>query len=322
MNRIVSGKFHLDVQTVHLHEVIHAAIEAVRPSANAKRLRIRTVLDSGVATTRGDPNRLQQVMWNLLTNAVKFTPPGGVIQIVMERVNSHIEIVVQDSGVGISAEFLPHVFDRFRQADASTSRRHGGLGLGLSIAKSLVELHGGQVQVQSAGADQGAIFIVSLPILAVEANDPYQVDTVQSQQRASRESAEIELPRLDNARILIVDDESDSRALLARILHEQGASTTCVSDATEALDLLQRQSFELMLSDIGMPDLDGYALIRKVRALGSLMGRIPAIAVTAYARPEDRQRSLLAGYQMHISKPLETPELIAAIASLLKVWRN
>jgi PAS domain S-box-containing protein len=323
MNRIVAGKFHLDVQTVHLHEIIHAAIEAVRPSATAKRLRIRTLLDSGSNITRGDPNRLQQVMWNLLTNAVKFTPQGGLIQVALERVDSHIQICVQDSGMGITADFLPHVFDRFRQADASTSRRHGGLGLGLSIVRNLVELHGGQVRVQSAGENQGATFVVSLPVSTVDENDrDGHTESVGSDRPAAREISGIQLPRLDNARILVVDDEPDSRALLARILREQGATPTCLGDAPAALNTLRHDAFDLLLSDIGMPDMDGYALIHKVRQLGSPMGRIPAIAVTAYARAEDRQRSLLAGYQMHISKPLETPELIGAIASLLKLWRD
>lgn len=320
MNRIVAGKFHLDVQAVHLPDVIQAAIEAVRPSAEAKRLRIRTILDSTAGTSRGDPNRLQQVMWNLLTNAVKFTPAGGYIQIVLERVNSQIEITVQDNGAGISVEFLPYVFDRFRQADASTSRRHGGLGLGLSIVKNLVELHGGYVRAHSPGEGQGSTFVVSLPVVAV---DPGPSTPIPARgEEVERDTAAIELPRLENIRILVVDDEPDGRALLARILHERGAVAVCTGNAQVALESLQNHTFDLLLSDIGMPEMDGYALIRRVRTLSSPMNSIPAIAVTAYARAEDRQRSLLAGYQMHISKPVETPELIAAIASLLKVWRT
>ena len=321
MNRIVAGKFHLDVQTVHLSEVIQAAIEAVRPSADAKRLRIRTLLDSGIGITRGDPNRLQQVMWNLLTNAVKFTPVGGYIQIVLQRIQSHIQITVEDSGGGIHEEFLPHVFDRFRQADASASRRHGGLGLGLSIVKNLVELHGGSVRAHSAGENQGATFVVSLPVLTLDPGDRNRTERSPARVAALPEVSAVELPRLDDVRILVVDDEPDSRAVLARILHERGAIATCTDNALAVLEALQKQTFDLLLSDIGMPDTDGYALIKGVRALSSPMQRIPAIAVTAYARPEDRQRSLLAGYQMHISKPLDTPELIAAIASLLKVTR-
>ena len=319
MNRIVAGKFHLEVQTVHIDKVIHAAIEAVSPSAEAKRLRIRTLIDSGIGATRGDPNRLQQVMWNLLTNAVKFTPTGGFIQIILGRVNSHLEIVVEDNGVGISADFLPYVFDRFRQADASTSRRYGGLGLGLSIVKNLVELHGGSVRVKSAGENQGATFVVSLPVMMV---DPAPNESPVASAPVPSEPPAFDLPRLDHLRILVVDDEPDGRVLLARILHERGAIPTCTGDARVALDSLRNHTFDLLLSDIGMPGMDGYALIQQVRALTSPMGRIPAIAVTAYARAEDRQRSLLAGYQMHISKPLEAPELIAAIASLLKVWRT
>ena len=320
MNRIVAGKFHLDVQAVHLPEIIQAAIEAVRPSAEAKRLRIRTILDSAVGTSRGDPNRLQQVMWNLLTNAVKFTPAGGYIQIVLERVNSQVEITVQDNGAGISPDFLPHVFDRFRQADASTSRRHGGLGLGLSIVKNLVELHGGFVRAHSTGEGQGSTFVVSLPVVAVDPN-PSTLLTARSEE-GEGDTGAIELPRLENVRILVIDDEPDARALLARILHERGATAVCTGNAQVALESLQSHTFDLLLSDIGMPEMDGYALIRRVRTLSAPMNSIPAIAVTAYARAEDRQRSLLAGYQMHISKPVETPELIAAIASLLKVWRT
>ena len=320
MNRIVAGKFHLDVQSVQLQEIIQAAIEAVRPSAEAKRLRIRTLLDSTIGASRGDPNRLQQVMWNLLTNAVKFTPAGGYIQVVLERVNSQVEITVQDNGAGISAEFLPHVFDRFRQADASTSRRHGGLGLGLSIVKNLVELHGGSVRARSSGEGQGSTFIVSLPIVAVDPGHGQHFAT--RTEDIEQDGEAFELPRLENMRILVVDDEPDGRALLARILQERGAIPVCTGNAQVALESLQNQKFDLLLSDIGMPEMDGYALIRRVRGLSSPMRSIPAIAVTAYARAEDRQRSLLAGYQMHISKPVETPELIAAIASLLKVWRT
>jgi PAS domain S-box-containing protein len=319
MNRIVAGKFYLEVQSMHFHEVITAAIEAVRPSADAKRLRIRTMLDSGIGATRGDPNRLQQVMWNLLTNAVKFTPAGGFVQVVLERVNSHVEIMVQDNGTGISADFLPYVFDRFRQADASASRRHGGLGLGLSIVKNLVELHGGSVRVRSPGQNEGATFVVSLPIISVDSDRRTPVSTRDS---LERELVAIELPRLDNVRILVVDDEPDGRALLSRILQERGAISVCIGSAQGALESLQAQTFDILLSDIGLPELDGYALIRRVRAMDAPACRIPAIAVTAYARAEDRQRSLLAGYQMHIAKPLEAPELIAAIASLLKVWGN
>jgi PAS domain S-box-containing protein len=320
MSRIVSGKLHLEVQSIHLHEVIEAAIEAVRPSAEARQIRLRSMLDTSIGLTRGDPNRLQQVLWNLLTNAVKFTPSGGRVQVILERVNSHVEIVVEDSGIGIRPEFLPFVFERFRQADASTTRRFGGLGLGLSIVRNLVELHGGSVRVKSPGENQGATFIVVLPLSVVEP----QKARKQAEPRTESEVAldMIELPRIDGASILVVDDEPDTRLLIKRLLEDRGARVIEVASATEALQTLAREKIDLLVSDIGMPRVDGYQLITQVRALDSeRTGPLPAIAVTAYARPEDRQRSLLAGYQSHISKPLEARELIAVVASLLKISR-
>jgi CheY-like chemotaxis protein/nitrogen-specific signal transduction histidine kinase len=312
MSRIVSGKTHLEVQPVNLHEVIHNAIEAVRPSANAKRIRIHTMLDASIGLTRGDPGRLQQVLWNLLTNAVKFTPAGGRVHVVLERVNSHVEILVEDTGIGIKPDFLPFVFDRFRQADPSTTRRYGGLGLGLSIVKNLVELHGGSVRVKSPGENQGSTFIVALPVPIVRSVDRMGMH--------ADEHDRFVLPALNGHDILIVDDEPDARALVGRILEERGARVTLVASAMEALDALRSQPIDLIVSDIGMADVDGYEFIRRVRAEGAPPGkRIPAIAVTAYARAEERQRSLLAGYQMHISKPIEARELIAGIASLLDI---
>jgi PAS domain S-box-containing protein len=320
MSRIIAGKIHLEVQPISLHEVIHNAIEAVRASAEAKQQRILTLLDSSVGFVRGDPNRLQQILWNLLTNAVKFTPAGGRIQVVLERVNSHVEVVVEDTGVGIAAEFLPFVFERFRQADAAMSRRHGGLGIGLSIVKTLVELHGGSVRVKSAGENQGATFAIALPVSHVTGEEmersqrlPVLADPLEA----------IELPRLDGSSVLIVDDEPDGRQLMARILEGRGARVTAVAGGAEALELLKHQPFDILVSDIGMPGLDGYELMRRVRLLdsGRSPGPIPAIAVTAYARAEDRQRSLLAGYQMHLAKPIEARELVAGIASLLHLRR-
>jgi CheY-like chemotaxis protein len=266
---------------------------------------------------RGDPNRLQQVMWNLLSNAVKFTPRDGCVSVVLQRVNSHAEIVVEDSGIGIRPDFLPFVFERFRQADPSRSRRYGGLGLGLSIAKNLVELHGGTVRVKSPGTDQGSTFTVVLPIQPV--NSAGQPDS----SPAAREFDPlegIELPRLDGCRVLVVDDEADGRGLIARILDDCGAHCVCAGDVREALERLTTLPFDIVLSDIGMPDKDGYELMREMRSRESHTGRtVPAIAITAYARAEDRQRSLLAGYQMHLSKPVEARELIAAVASILRI---
>jgi PAS domain S-box-containing protein len=320
MSRIVSGKLHLEVQSIHLHEVIEAAIEAVRPSAEARQIRLRSMLDTSIGLTRGDPNRLQQVLWNLLTNAVKFTPAGGRVQIILERVNSHVEIVVEDSGIGIRPEFLPFVFERFRQADASTTRRFGGLGLGLSIVRNLVELHGGSVRVKSPGENQGATFIVVLPLSVVEPEKARRPTEPRTETEVALDM--IELPRIDGVSILVVDDEPDTRLLIKRLLEDRGARVAEAASATEALQTLAREDIDLLVSDIGMPRMDGYQLIKEVRALDAeRSGPLPAIAVTAYARPEDRQRSLLAGYQSHISKPLEARELIAAVASLLKISR-
>jgi signal transduction histidine kinase len=320
MSRIVSGKIHLEVQPLHLHDVIQAALDAVRQSAEAKKLRLHTLLDSNIGLVRGDPNRLQQVLWNLLSNAVKFTPTGGRVSIVLERVNSHVEIVVEDTGIGIRAEFLPFVFDRFRQADATLTRRHGGLGLGLSIVKTLVEMHGGSVRVKSPGENQGSTFIVALPVSHVRTEEP----RAEAQEMAGVDPLDsIELPRLDGVRVLIVDDEADGRALIARILEGRGAQPTCAESAAQALEYFARGRFDVLLSDIGMPDMDGYELIRRIRAdtPSSDRDRLAAVAVTAYARAEDRQRSLLAGYQMHLAKPVEARELVAGIASLLRLSR-
>jgi PAS domain S-box-containing protein len=319
MSRIISGKVHLEVQQFQLQEVILSAIEAVRPSAAAKGIRVQPLLDSSIGVVRGDPNRMQQVLWNLLTNAVKFTPRGGRVQVILERVNSHVEIVVEDTGIGIRADFLPYVFDRFRQADPSTTRRYGGLGLGLSIVRNLVELHGGSVRVKSAGENQGSTFVVTLPIAHVRGEE---IASPVQPSMAADPLESIELPRLDGKAVLIVDDEPDGRALIARILEGRGARTTCAASAADALEILQRERFDIMLSDIGMPEIDGYELMRRVRLLDpSRSAPLPAIAVTAYARTEDRQRSLLAGYHMHLSKPIEARELVAGIASLLRLTR-
>jgi CheY-like chemotaxis protein len=319
MSRIISGKIHLEVQLISLHEVINNAIEAVRASADARKLRIHTLLDSSVGLVRGDPSRLQQILWNLLTNAVKFTPAGGRIQVVLERVNSHVEIMIQDTGIGIRPDFLPFVFERFRQADAATTRRHGGLGIGLSIVKTLVELHGGTVRVKSGGTNQGTTFVIALPVSQVTTEE---VERSQRLPVLADPLEAIELPVLNGASVLIVDDEPDGRQLMVRILEGRNARVTAVAGGVEALELLKREHFDILVSDIGMPGLDGYELMRRARALdSSRSGPIPAIAVTAYARAEDRQRSLLAGYQMHLAKPIEARELVAGIASLLHLRR-
>jgi PAS domain S-box-containing protein len=317
MSRIISGNVRLDVQPVDLHEVITSALETIKPSAEAKGLRLRKTLAANLGHLRGDPSRIQQVLWNLLTNAVKFTPPGGRIDVLLERVNSHVEIAVEDSGIGIEPEFLGMVFERFRQADASTKRRHGGLGLGLSIVKHLVELHGGSVRVKSPGKGQGATFIVSLPVSVIRTEDSGRHERPPM---ADIDLSSLDLPRLDGTTILVVDDEPDACDLIGRLVEESGARAIRARSGREALEVLERESVDIMVSDIGMPDIDGYELIQRVReSRGKLWSGIPAIALTAYARADDRQRALLTGYQMHLAKPVEPRELVAGIASLLNV---
>jgi PAS domain S-box-containing protein len=315
MSRIISGKVQLDVQAIDLSEVVNAALDAVKLSIEAKKLRLRVTLDARAGRLRGDPGRLQQVFWNLLTNAVKFTPSGGRIDVVLERVNSHVEVTVEDSGAGIKPEFLAFVFDRFRQADSSTTRRHGGLGLGLSIVKHLVELHGGSVRVKSAGEGHGATFVVALPISVLRVEEASRVER---HAFSDVDVSSIELPSLDGVRALVVDDQTDARALICRLIEEFGGRCILAESGAEALMLVEQEDVNILISDIGMPDFDGYQLIRKIRAMHSAKLRnLPAIALTAYARADDRQRALLAGFQMHVSKPVEPRELVAGIASLL-----
>ncbi|HEX8145485.1 MAG TPA: PAS domain S-box protein [Pyrinomonadaceae bacterium] len=315
VSRIITGKLRLDVRPVDPASFIEAAIEAVRPAAEAKGVRIQKVMDTGVSSIAGDPARLQQVVWNLVSNAIKFTPKGGRVQVRLERVNSHIEIAVSDSGQGIAPEFLPYVFDRFRQADGTTTRAHGGLGLGLSIVRHLVELHGGNVHVESQGAGRGATFTVRLPLLTV-----YQKEGGQERVHpAARDAPTVFdcLERLDGLQVLVVDDEADTRELLKVSLGRCGATVTTASSAEEAFDLLTHQRPDVLISDIGMPGADGYDFIKKVRSLSAERGgKIPAIALTAYARAEDRLQVLRAGYQMHVAKPVELTELVAIVANL------
>ena len=302
------------MQSIDLAEVINAALDAVKLSIEAKKLRLRVTLDARAGRLRGDPGRLQQVFWNLLTNAVKFTPSGGRIDVVMERVNSHVEVAVEDSGLGIKPEFLSFVFDRFRQADSSTTRRYGGLGLGLSIVKHLVELHGGSVRVKSPGEGQGSTFVVALPISVIRQEEV----RVERAAFSDVDVSTIELPSLAGACALVVDDQDDARILICRLIEEFGGRCILAASGADALKILAEEDVNILISDIGMPDLDGYELIRKVRSLHDTRIRnIPAIALTAYARNDDRQRALLAGFQMHVSKPVEPRELVAGIASLL-----
>lgn len=318
MSRVVSGQVVLEVHPTSLQEVLAHAIDAVRASADNKSIRIQTLIDSKIGPVRGDPIRLQQIFWNLLANAVKFTPKGGRIKVILERVDSHVEVTIEDTGVGIEPDFLPFVFDRFRQADSGVSRRYGGLGIGLSIVKSLAELHGGSVRAKSGGKDQGATFSVALPLFHVRPDDGRRstvslTDPLQT----------IELPRLEGARVLLVDDDTDGCELVSAILAARGAHVRCVTSGPEALEVIAREQFDVVLSDIGMPEMDGYEFIRELRKAEAGGSKLtPAIAVTAYAGTVDRQRALLSGYQMHIAKPIEGAELIAAIASLKPLTRT
>ena len=318
MNRIISGKVRLDVQRMDLADVVDAAVNSIRPAAEAKGIRLQKVVDPLAGPISGDPGRLQQIVWNLLSNAVKFTPKGGKVEVIVERVNSHVEITVNDSGRGIKPEFLPHVFERFRQADASTTRQYGGLGLGLSIVKQLVELHGGHIRATSAGEGLGATFIVSLPMAAVQGDEKREHPT--SRYYSALECEDI---KLDDLRVLVIDDEPDARELIRRVLSQCNAQVITAASAEEGLRILQAERPNVIVSDVGMPEKDGYQFIREVRSLSaSDGGRTPAIALTAFARSEDRTRAMRAGYQMHISKPIEPQELIATVGSLAAQIRD
>lgn len=316
MSRIISGKLRLDVQKIDLAEIVKTGVETARPGADAKGVRLGTVIDPLAGPVKGDPSRVQQIVWNLLSNAIKFTPKGGRVQIALERVNSHIEISVTDSGMGIDPQFLPHVFDRFSQSDSSIRRKHGGLGLGLAIVKQLVELHGGSVRVKSLGLNLGSTFTVALPLMPVH---PEAAAEKERRHPSSGTSSDPFDPVVDlpGVRALVVDDEPDARALVKRLLEQHHAVVTPVGSAAEAIAQLQQNEFDVLISDIGMPEEDGYRLIEKVRALPPAHNRdIPALALTAYARSEDRMRAIRAGYQMHIAKPVETAELLTMVASL------
>jgi signal transduction histidine kinase len=316
VSRIITGKFRLDVRPVDLASIVESAAESLRPAAEAKEIRFDVVIDPKASPVTGDSERLQQIVWNLVSNAIKFTPKKGRVQVHLERVNSHIEITVSDTGQGIAPEFLPYVFERFRQADASSTRMHGGLGLGLAIVRHLVELHGGSVSVHSPGLGQGAAFTVKLP-LTIASKKIRGSDEVHPTAEARR-SFDCP-PSLSNLRVMVVDDEPDSREVLKLILEECGAEVEAAASAKEALRRLEHHFPDVLVSDIGMPGEDGYELIRQVRELAVRRGqRIPAIALTAYSRMEDRTRALSAGYHLHLPKPVEPDELIIAVANLVK----
>jgi signal transduction histidine kinase/ActR/RegA family two-component response regulator len=319
ISRIISGKLRLNVQPVELLSVVEAAVDVVRPAAAAKDIRLQVVLDPEAGPVSGDPERLQQIIWNLLANAVKFTPKKGRVQVRLQRLNSHVEITVSDTGQGISAEFLPFVFDRFRQADSSFTRKHGGLGLGLAIVRHLVELHGGEVSAYSDGEGQGTTFTVKFPVMIVHAPASYQTGALQWQEQSAEAAVPFECPQsLSGMRLLIVEDEQDARELLKLMLEQCGAKVKATDSAREAIQRLEEWKPDLMISDIEMPGEDGYSLIQQVRSVEIRSGRLPAIALTAHARTEDRMRALRSGYDAHVAKPVEINELVTVIESLAR----
>jgi PAS domain S-box-containing protein len=316
VSRIISGKLRLDVQSIELTHIVEHAIDALHLASEAKSVRIVTTLDDQAGPIMGDPHRIQQVVWNLLSNAIKFTPKGGRIHLAVERVDSSLRLIVSDSGRGIPAEFIPRVFERFRQADGAITRSYGGLGLGLAISRHIVELHGGTIQVESKGEGQGATFTVLLPVSPIR--EAARGTASRLAGVVGTEPFELR-PELKGLKVLVVDDEDDARDLLVAVLEKCGSVVTSAGSAAAALDKIRLERPDVLVSDIGMPDEDGYALIRKVRALGYEGGaNIPAAALTAYARAEDRRKALDAGYMMHIPKPVEPTELVAVIANLTR----
>jgi PAS domain S-box-containing protein len=323
VSRIITGKLNLSVKPTDLAPIIEAALDTLRPAADAKELEIRCDLDSNINLVSGDPNRLQQIVWNLISNAIKFTPKGGKVDVQLARVESQAQIKVSDSGKGISAEFLPLVFERFRQADSTSARQHSGLGLGLAIVRHLVEMHGGTVQASSEGEGQGATFTVRLPLMAVrdikasrQSADQTTDNTAESFLSES-DPAITNTSQLKGLRVLVVDDEPDAREMLDVLLAQCGAEVKTSASAQEALEILKQWRPDVLVSDVGMPNEDGYSLIQQIRALEPKRGgQIPAIALTGYGRLEDRLQLLAAGYQEHLSKPVEMAQLLAAILSL------
>ena len=305
-SRILAGKLRLDAERVDLADVVEYVIRSVGPAAQAKDIRIVSALESAGAV-QGDPSRLQQIVWNLLSNAVKFTGKGGLVEVALRRTDGEVELTVSDNGQGITPEFLPHVFERFRQEDAGIARQHGGLGLGLSIARQLVEMHGGRIAARSGGAGCGATFVVSLPATGAELarerdGEPLALDTP---------------PALAGLRVLVLEDEPDARELVERVLQDRGATTLVFGTALEALGACAAQAPDVIVSDIGLPGVDGYEFIRRLRMSEAQRGRTtPAAALTAFARSEDRRRALLAGFQTHLAKPIDPLELVVVVAAL------
>ncbi len=314
VSRIITGNLRLDLRPIDLAPIVDAAIDGLRPTAGAKQIQLHSHSDTKGCLVRGDPNRLRQIIWNLLLNAIKFTPRAGSVTVRLKCIEPHAQLIVSDTGEGISAEFLPYAFDRFRQAEGSMSRRQGGLGLGLAVVRHLVELHGGNVRAESGGEGQGSTFTVDLP-LAVERRDPARAED--RKREIERRKGE-RLARIDGLRVLLVEDDDDSRWLLGTMLKRQGAAVTSTSSSLEALNAFEVAAPDVVISDLGMPEENGLELMRKLRMFpAGRGGLVPAIALTGYATPKDRERALAAGFQLHLAKPVEASELIAAIFSLV-----
>lgn len=318
VSRIISGKLRLDAQPVDLTSVINAAVETLRPAADAKHIHMNVALEFGTGTVLGDPMRLQQIIWNLVSNAVKFVPREGSVRVSLRRVNSQIELSVLDNGPGIEKEFLPYVFDRFRQGDSAANKKYSGLGLGLSIVRHLTELHGGTVEAANGANGEGALFTVTLPVMAVSRSIEQMID--RSEKAAAQEAylAFDHPPDLRGVRVLAVDDEPDARMLLETLFKQCGAEIKTCASAAETIAILDDYNPDVLVSDIGMPGEDGYSLIRKIRELEAATGkRLPAVALTAFARTEDRYQALAAGFNMHVPKPVEPAELALVISTLV-----
>ena len=316
ISRIVSGKIRLTVQPVDFPPIVRSAVDAIGPAADAKGVRLESVLDPDATPISGDPDRLQQVLWNLLSNAVKFTNRGGRVQVRLARVESHVEVTVSDTGIGISPEFLPHVFERFRQADAAITRERGGLGLGLAIARQLTEMHGGTIEAASGGVGHGSTFSVKLPLMIV---DPKPDDGSRGRPRSAPHTPIEPAADLHGVRVLAVDDERDSLSLVSEVLEAAGAQVRGASSAAEALRMLDADVPDVIVADLGMPQVDGFQFIDRVRRHPNPSVReVPAAALTAYARSDDRMKALRAGFHIHLAKPIDPVELVTTIAALAR----
>jgi CheY-like chemotaxis protein/two-component sensor histidine kinase len=312
MNRIMSGKLALKPELLDVREVVRAAIDTVTPAANNKRipLDIRINTDEPLVMS-GDRSRLQQVAWNLLNNAVKFTPTGGKVSVTLEKQGEAARLCVTDTGIGIAKSFLPHVFERFRQADVSVTREHGGLGLGLAIARSLVEIHGGTISVESEGENKGATFCIELPLSGRNGASPIE-RAIAAQQMADQ-------VKLRDMRVLVVDDDPDTNFVVGKALETSGAKVATTTSANDAMKLLGETQFDLLVSDIGMPGMDGYMLIRELRKREAGERRLPALALTAFARAEDREAAIAAGFDLHVTKPIDGDDLVSAALLALRL---